>query len=565
MLCAALLALAAGTMVACASEPRSRLLNYFFDGVPGVQENVRRQAEKEAAARELAQVESAAAEAAKAAAAASDLNSQAAAAAAGVRISLSQLQPPPAEFESWNDLLARLPVDPLFGLDWSGAVRQGLIRPQGFMPSGQLPQPPFSLDNLTLFLSQIDSQAPVLDLDVTLRPPAVNPLYEVVFPHSSHTVWLSCGSCHPGRLIPHASMTAIIQGESCGMCHGKVAFAPEFQCFRCHTGLTPPDPTFLRGELEAPERSPGPLSSVLVRGRTLYADLCAVCHGADGDGNGRLAPTLQIPPRDFRPGEFRFRSTLAPSLPTDEDLFTVVTRGVPNSSMPAFGRLPAEDRWALVEQVKDFSDRFDRESPRVPLEIPAPPEFTPELVERGRAVYLEVGCDACHGPEGGGDGRAATVVRDAHGRRNPPLDFRSGRPIKSGPNPEDVYRVIMTGLEGTPMPGFARALDPEPAWALVAYIEAQRGSRRAPWAVKGDIPFRRESAETEPPPAVFPHWKHRTRLKCASCHPAPFAMKMGTAKVSMEGIRRGEYCGTCHNGRTAFEPGFETCVRCHLR
>ncbi len=558
-----MLAVSAGALVACASGSRSKMLMFFFDGVPGVQERARRQADREAAEKELATAKATMAAAAMAAAAA-NLDSEAAA-AAGIRVALPQLEPPPVELESWSDVLARLPVDPLFGLDWSGAVRQGLLRPQGFVPSGQLPKPPFSIDNLSLFLSQVDPQSPVLDLDVTLRPPEADPLYQVVFPHSSHTVWLSCGSCHPGRLAPHASMTSIFQGESCGICHGKVAFAPELQCFRCHTGLTPPQPAAVRSDLEATARRPGALPDLLARGQELYTDLCAVCHGADGDGKGRLAPSLQIPPRDFRPGEFRFRSTLAPSLPTDDDLFTVVTRGVPNSSMPAFGRLTIEDRWALVEQVKDFAGRFDRESPREPLEIPAAPEFTPELVERGRVAYLEIGCDACHGAEGGGDGRAASVVRDALGRRNPPLDFRSGRMVKSGPDPADIYRVIMTGLEGTPMPGFARALDPDMAWALVAFVEAQRGTRRAPWAVKGDIPFRRESGEAEPPPAVFPHWKHRTRFKCATCHPALFEMKRGAAQITMDAIRRGEQCGACHNGRTAWEAGFETCVRCHVR
>jgi mono/diheme cytochrome c family protein len=36
------------------------------------------------------------------------------------------------------------------------------------------------------------------------------------------------------------------------------------------------------------------------RGQTLYAEHgCAVCHGADGHGNGPSATRLDLPPRDF--------------------------------------------------------------------------------------------------------------------------------------------------------------------------------------------------------------------------------------------------------------------------
>lgn len=36
--------------------------------------------------------------------------------------------------------------------------------------------------------------------------------------------------------------------------------------------------------------------------------------------------------------------------------------------------------------------------------------------------------------------------------------------------PADIYRVFMTGLNGTPMPSFADALTPDIAWDLAHYI-----------------------------------------------------------------------------------------------
>jgi c(7)-type cytochrome triheme protein len=60
----------------------------------------------------------------------------------------------------------------------------------------------------------------------------------VRFPHRQHTLWLDCANCHDGLFKAQAganrfSMTAILNGEQCGVCHGAVAF-PLTECNRCH-------------------------------------------------------------------------------------------------------------------------------------------------------------------------------------------------------------------------------------------------------------------------------------------------------------------------------------------
>ena len=52
---------------------------------------------------------------------------------------------------------------------------------------------------------------------------------DVVYPHKQHTEWLDCSNCHPAIFVPQKganqiSMAAILLGEKCGVCHGKVAF-----------------------------------------------------------------------------------------------------------------------------------------------------------------------------------------------------------------------------------------------------------------------------------------------------------------------------------------------------
>lgn len=86
------------------------------------------------------------------------------------------------------------------------------------------------------------------------------------------------------------------------------------------------------------------------------------------------------------------------------------------------------------------------------------------------------------------------------------------------------------------------------------------------YAALGDLVFERKAGVEGSgafPPSIFPHWVHRIRYRCYVCHPAPFAMELGANEVTMDAIKKGEYCGTCHNGRIAFSVEFQNCNRCH--
>jgi c(7)-type cytochrome triheme protein len=79
----------------------------------------------------------------------------------------------------------------------------------------------------------------------------------------------------------------------------------------------------------------------------------------------------------------------------------------------------------------------------------------------------------------------------------------------------------------------------------------------------GDIILDRASTSNGIPPVVFPHWKHRIRFRCYTCHPDEFVMEGGANEITMDAIRAGGYCGKCHNGDIAFPVAFETCRKCH--
>ncbi len=68
---------------------------------------------------------------------------------------------------------------------------------------------------------------------------------------------------------------------------------------------------------------------------------------------------------------------------------------------------------------------------------------------------------------------------------------------------------------------------------------------------------------------VFSHNTHinDVGLDCASCHSDVFAMKVGAASASgnytMQAIYDGQYCGSCHDGETAFASNTQ-CNSCHI-
>jgi cytochrome c oxidase cbb3-type subunit 2 len=205
------------------------------------------------------------------------------------------------------------------------------------------------------------------------------------------------------------------------------------------------------------------------QGRAVYTRRCAGCHGTRGDGNGPAATFLDPRPRDFTEAAFKFRTTPSGALPTDADLFRTVTRGVRGTAMPPWHELPEGDRRAVVQFLKTFASARWREAAEPPIVIPAPPPATPAWVERGRQVYDHAKCWECHGAEGRGDGPSADQLRTDAGFPIRPTDLARG-PLKGGAAVADVYRVLTTGLNGTPMPSFADSLGDDERWAVAYYV-----------------------------------------------------------------------------------------------
>jgi mono/diheme cytochrome c family protein len=212
---------------------------------------------------------------------------------------------------------------------------------------------------------------------------------------------------------------------------------------------------------------------VLALGQAVYAKQCTACHGPQGRGDGPAAYLLYPKPRNFVDAWYRIVSTWE-GTPTDEDLFRTISRGMPGSAMPSWAHLPEATRWALVHYVKLFAkEPLQIASPTLDnpragvVQVPPEPASSPELEARAATLFA-ASCAPCHGAEAKGDG--VKEQRDSDGFPIRPRDLTLGV-YKGSPEPEHVYRRIVAGMPGTPMPA-TTYLHGDDAWSLVQLLRS---------------------------------------------------------------------------------------------
>ncbi len=212
------------------------------------------------------------------------------------------------------------------------------------------------------------------------------------------------------------------------------------------------------------------------QGRHVFESQCAPCHGERGRGDGPWAEGMTTKPRNFRSGIFKFRTTPFGKLPITDDLRRTLRSGISGTAMPTFQKLSDRDITSLIVYVQSFSKSWkDTELQAEPLDFPELPEWFRDSDLRaknagaGATKFAEL-CSTCHGTKGKGDGVAAKGLIDFWENPIVPADLTNEH-HKSGDTPTDLYRTIATGLNGTPMIGFAETLSEETIWNLVAFIK----------------------------------------------------------------------------------------------
>jgi mono/diheme cytochrome c family protein len=215
-------------------------------------------------------------------------------------------------------------------------------------------------------------------------------------------------------------------------------------------------------------------------GRQLYYRYCWGCHGARGNGDGENAPYLNILPRNFVIGAFKCRSTPTGTLPLDTDLFSTLKRGINFSNMPNWSALTDQQRADLIAFIKTFSPRWKTEKPGDAIQVPAEPALSVASIKHGSELFQKLECWKCHGQEGRGDGPSASTLTDSNDQPIRPYNFTSDNRSKCGRTNQDLYKIFMTGLDGTPMPSFADVIKPEDAWDLVHFLRTLQYNNKSP-------------------------------------------------------------------------------------
>lgn len=80
------------------------------------------------------------------------------------------------------------------------------------------------------------------------------------------------------------------------------------------------------------------------RGRRLFLEHCALCHGVSGNGRGARTEGFVRSPRDFTDVSWR-------RITSPRHVFFAVREGIHGTAMPSWKTLPDDDLWDLTAFV----------------------------------------------------------------------------------------------------------------------------------------------------------------------------------------------------------------------
>ncbi|MEC7641375.1 MAG: ethylbenzene dehydrogenase-related protein [Nitrospinota bacterium] len=208
------------------------------------------------------------------------------------------------------------------------------------------------------------------------------------------------------------------------------------------------------------------------RGKSNYHRFCAHCHGEGGKGDGEASYFLFPRPRDLSHGIFKFHSTQPNALPLDEDLFKTIKRGVPGTVMPAWREVLSDQAiGSIVIYLKNFSTRFNHETPDQKIEVGLETPFDPLSVEKGKKLYSDLRCRRCHDESGGRQGPLTERLKNTWGGVSFVYDLRRPSLYKAGRSAEEIHQTLSSGMNGTPMKAYNYLTDAE-RWHLIHYLQS---------------------------------------------------------------------------------------------
>lgn len=234
-------------------------------------------------------------------------------------------------------------------------------------------------------------------------------------------------------------------------------------------------------EVEIPlvtDENEQPIVPDAIEGKKVFDANCAVCHGANGDGNGPMAATLTAPDKDVLTAllgvfHIELHRPLLPSKPinfhnrdleaviTPAIMYETVTGGRPHTAMPAFGHeasFGANKAQDLTNAERWNANVYEMMFRTTPAELSA-----------AKQLYDQQ-CAACHGMNGDGQGpRVGEMAGQlwSWARREGPGIFTDANYMVQR-DPSQISNAILDG-HGL-MPSFRGKLTKEQLDGLVDYV-----------------------------------------------------------------------------------------------
>lgn len=206
-------------------------------------------------------------------------------------------------------------------------------------------------------------------------------------------------------------------------------------------------------------------------GKAIYDKRCSHCHGIEGRGDGSAASLFSPRPANFVRGQYKYASTIKGELPTDEDLFITVSKGLPGTGMPAWESVLSEqDMKSVVSHIKTFSSKFSDQKglPKL-IDFGKKVSSSDESIAKGKELFFKkADCARCHGVEGRADGTNAKELKVW------PRNLTHGWLFRRTNTPEEIFQRMTRGI--IIMPSFAKGEDVETTeeerWHIANYVHS---------------------------------------------------------------------------------------------
>ncbi len=244
-------------------------------------------------------------------------------------------------------------------------------------------------------------------------------------------------------------------------------------------------------------------------GKSTYTEYCMPCHGVKGDGAGTSAKGLQVPPRNFTLGTYKFGKVVSGDLPNDQDFYDILKKGLHGTAMLPWD-LTEKQAFNVVQYIKTFAPQkwegADKKlgTPIVAGKDPYGDAHKASAIARGKEVFHVVAqCWTCHRAYATHAEMSAMAQKingapmtefdpDMYHIKLQPsdYDFATMPPeytydqVRSATTVEELYVRLSAGVGGTAMASWKGVLQDDEIWAVSHYVKYLMDMKRTPGRAK---------------------------------------------------------------------------------